>query len=55
VNLITWLVGITMLLAFLGVLMWWIKALPLVILVVSVILLVVYDFVRTLRQGNKPG
>jgi hypothetical protein len=54
-NVITGLIGIAMLLAFLGVLMWWIKALPLAIIVVSVILLLVYDFVQTLRQGNKPG
>lgn len=51
-TLITGLVGIAMLLAFLGILVWWIKALPFTIIVVVVVLLVLYDFVRTLRYGE---
>jgi hypothetical protein len=50
VNLITGLIGIALLLAFMGVLMWWIRALPLATIVVAVLVLLVYDFVQTLRQ-----
>jgi hypothetical protein len=50
--LITGLIGIAMLVAFLGILVWWIKALPLAIIVVGVVLLMVYDLVRTLRYGE---
>lgn len=51
-TLVTGIVGIAMLLAFLGTLVWWINALPLTIIVVSVVVLLVYDFVRTLRYGE---
>ncbi|HET7876066.1 MAG TPA: hypothetical protein VFN71_11160 [Methylomirabilota bacterium] len=55
-TLVTGIVGIAMLLTFLGILVWWIKALPLTIIVVAVVLLLVYDFVRTLRYGDSgPG
>jgi Asp-tRNA(Asn)/Glu-tRNA(Gln) amidotransferase A subunit family amidase len=40
------------LVVFLGILIWWIKALPLTIIVVGVVLLLVYDFVQTLRYGE---
>ena len=54
--LVTGLVGIAMLVAFLGFLVWWIKDLPFTIIVVAVVLLVVYDFVRTMRYGDSgPG
>ena len=54
--LVTRLVGIAMLVAFLGFLVWWIKDLPFTIIVVAVVLLVVYDFVRTMRYGDSgPG
>ena len=54
--LVTGLVGIAMLVAFLGFLVWWIKDLPFTMIVVGVVLLVVYDFVRTLRYGDSgPG
>ena len=49
-NLITGIIGIAMLLAFLGVLLWWIKAVPLITIVVGVVALLVYDFVQMLRQ-----
>jgi hypothetical protein len=51
-TLITGLVGLAMLLTFLGVLLWWIRAVPLVIIVVGVMLLVLYDFVQILRYGE---
>ena len=51
-TLVTGIVGIAMVLGFLGTLVWWIKALPFTIIVVVVALLLVYDFVRTLRYGE---
>lgn len=54
-TLVTGIVGIAMLVVFLGFLVWWIKALPLTIIVGVVVLLLVYDFVRTLRYGDSDG
>jgi hypothetical protein len=55
-GLVTGVVGIALVLLFLGILVWWIKALPLTIIVVSVVALLLYDFVRTLRYGESgPG
>ncbi|MGH7321127.1 MAG: hypothetical protein ACRELA_16070 [Candidatus Rokuibacteriota bacterium] len=51
-TLVTGIVGIVMLLVFLGILLWWIKALPLTIIVVAVVLMLLYDFVQTLRYGD---
>jgi hypothetical protein len=53
-TLVTGIIGIVLLLAFLGVLVWWIKALPLTIIVLVVVSLMIYDFVRTLRLGDRP-
>jgi hypothetical protein len=50
--LVTGIIGITMLLAFLGILVWWIKEVPFTIIVLGVVALLVYDFVRTLRYGE---
>ena len=51
-TLITGLIGMAMLVAFLGIMLWWIKALPLIIIVVTVLALVIYDFVMTVRYGD---
>ena len=51
-TLVTGIVGIAMVLVFLGFLVWWIKELPLTIIAVAVVLLLLYDFVRTLRYGD---
>ena len=51
-TLVTGIIGIALLVVFLGILVWWIKALPLTIIVVVVVLLLVYDFVQTLRYGE---
>jgi hypothetical protein len=50
--LVTGLVGIAMVMTFLGFLVWWIRELPFTIIVVAVVLLLIYDFVRTLRYGE---
>jgi hypothetical protein len=51
-TLVTGIIGIAMLVAFLGILVWWIKALPFTIIVIAVVLLLLWDFVQTLRSGN---
>lgn len=52
-TLITGLIGIAMVVAFLGVMVWWVKAIPLIIIVVGVLSLLIYDFVQTLRFGER--
>ncbi len=55
-NLIAGILGISMLAAFLGIMLWWVKAPPLIIIVVVVLVLLIYDFVQTLRFGESgPG
>jgi uncharacterized protein (DUF983 family) len=54
-TLITGIIGIVMLMTFLGVMLWWVKALPLIVIIVFVILLMLYDFVQTLRFGDNYG
>jgi hypothetical protein len=51
-TLVTGLIGVAMLLAFLGTLVWWVKALPLIVIVGAVVLLLIYDLVQTLRHGS---
>lgn len=54
-NLVTGIIGIAAVTIFLGILVWWIKALPLTIIVIAVLLMLIYDFVQTLRHGEKYG
>jgi len=54
-NLVTGIIGIAAVCAFLGILLWWIKALPLIIIVALVVALLIYDFVQSLRAGNDNG
>lgn len=51
--LTTGLIGIAVLVTFLGVMIWWVKALPLIIIVVGVICLLLYDFLLELRATLK--
>ncbi|HKY86448.1 MAG TPA: hypothetical protein VJL90_06795 [Pseudorhodoplanes sp.] len=50
--LITGVIGLVMLSIFLGILLWWIKALPLIIIVLSVLAIQLYDFVQEMRYGE---
>ncbi len=50
---VTGIIGIAMMVGFLGFLVWWIKDLPFTIIVVGVVLLLLYDFVRVLRYGEE--
>lgn len=51
--LITGIIGISMLLAFVGIMIWWVQALPLMIIFAVMIGLLLYDFVRTLKYGEE--
>jgi len=52
-NLITGLIGIAMVTIYLGFLLLWIKAVPLIVICVIVLGFIVYDFVKTLRTGER--
>jgi magnesium-transporting ATPase (P-type) len=52
-TLITGLIGIAMLATFLGIMVWWVKALPLIIIIVVVLALLIYDFVQELRAASR--
>jgi len=55
-TLITGLIGIALLVTFLGIMVWWVKALPLIIIVVGVLVLLLIDFVQELRaESNSAG
>lgn len=55
-GLISGVIGIALVFTFLGILLWWIKALPLIVITVVVMLMLLYDFVQTLRYGESgPG
>ena len=51
-TLVTGIIGIAMLVVFLGIMLWWVPAPPLIIIVVSVLALLIYDFVQTVRYGE---
>ncbi|WP_440636895.1 hypothetical protein ACSHT2_23740 [Bradyrhizobium sp. PUT101] len=51
-NLITGLIGLALMMTFLGFLVVWIKAIPLIVIVVGVVILAVIDFVHSLRTTN---
>ena len=50
--LISGLIGIALLATFLGIMVWWVKALPLIIIVVGVLALLIFDFVQELRAAS---
>ena len=54
-NVITGIIGIAGVLAFLGLLLWWIKAVPLIVISIIVVALLVYDFWKSLRTTNGNG
>ena len=51
-NLITGLIGIAGVCVFLGILLWWIKAVPLIIIGVVVMALLIWDFLKSLRADD---
>jgi hypothetical protein len=54
-NLVTGIVGIGMLIVFMGIMLIWVPAPPLIVIVVGVVLLLIYDFMQTLRHGENGG
>lgn len=52
-NLIAGLIGITLMCTFLGVMIAWVKALPLIIIWVAVALMMIYDFIKTMREMRR--
>jgi hypothetical protein len=51
-NLVTGIIGIAGVIAFLCILLWWIKAAPLIIICIIVMALLIYDFYQSLRSTN---
>jgi hypothetical protein len=51
-NFVTGLIGIFLVLAFVGFMVWWVPAWPLIIIVAVVMFLLLIDFVQSLRSGN---
>lgn len=49
-NLITGLIGIALLCGFLGVYIFWVPAPPLVVVMIFVLALLLFDFVRSMRE-----
>ncbi len=49
---ITGLIGMALLFAFVGFMVTWVKALPLIVIVLVVGAMVIYDFVQTVRSGE---
>jgi len=54
-NFITGLIGIAGFCAFLGILLWWTKATPLILISAVVLVLLLVDFVQSLRPGKGGG
>jgi uncharacterized membrane protein len=50
--LISGLIGLAMLGAFLGIMLWWVKAPPLIVIVVAVLAMAIYDLFMTVRYGE---
>ena len=51
-TIIAGFIGILGFVSFLGFMLWWVKALPLIIIVVIVTALMVYDYVQAVRYGE---
>ena len=51
-NLVTGIIGIAGFCAFLGIMLWWVKEIPLIIIIALTVALLIQDFVQSLRDGN---
>jgi|JI10StandDraft_1071094.scaffolds.fasta_scaffold605293_3 uncharacterized protein YsxB (DUF464 family) len=45
-------IGIVLFVSFLGIIVWWVKPLPLAIIALGVVGMMVYDLVLSVRQAN---
>ena len=52
-NIIAGIIGIAGVCAYLGFLLVWVKAIPLIIICLAVLALLVYDFIQSLSTGDK--
>jgi hypothetical protein len=52
ITILTGLIGLALLFGFVGFMVVWVKALPLIVIVLIVGAMVVYDFVQTVRAGE---
>jgi hypothetical protein len=51
-NLITGIIGLAMVITFLGFMVIWVKAIPLIVIVVGVMILAAIDLVQSVRAAN---
>jgi hypothetical protein len=51
-NFVTGIIGIGMLAAFIGFILLWLKALPLIIICVVVVVLLIIDFARSMQSNS---
>lgn len=51
-NFITGLIGVAGVCAFLGIMLWWIKAVPLIVICVVVMALLINDFYQSLGAND---
>ncbi len=51
-NVIAGVIGISGLGVFLGIMLWWVQAPPLIIIVAVCSALLIWDFIQTLRYGE---
>jgi hypothetical protein len=54
-NLVTGVIGLAMAMAFLGFMVVWVPAPPLIIIIVGVMILAVVDFVQSVRGTDAAG
>jgi hypothetical protein len=54
-NFVTGLIGVAGVSVFLGIMIWWIKALPLAIIMLVALALLIYDYVTSLSNNSSTG
>jgi len=51
-NLITGIIGLAMVITFLGIMVVWVQAIPLIIIIVGVMILAAIDLAQSVRAGK---
>jgi low affinity Fe/Cu permease len=54
-DLVAGIIGIAMVFVFMGIILWWVKAWPLIVICIAVAVMLIYDFLQNLRlreNGN---
>ncbi len=46
-------IGMALFIAFLGIVVWWVKPIPLTIIVIGVVMMMIYDVVLSVRHDNR--